>query len=193
MLTQFFKSINWVDVALVALFVRVIFISVRTGFVAEAFKFLGVLSALFVSLHYYAAFAVFAARKTTLPLNSWQFLIFVILWIAVVLVFKFVRDGVLFLFKVETSHQGFDKYGAGVLGVGRAIFLVSLTLFALLLMKYPLIERQAQSSWGYKVAAKAAPNTYSFLYHHLIGKLFEGEKLNADVFAVVGSHGAYPK
>lgn len=193
MLTHFFKSINWVDVALVALSARVIFVSVQTGFVAEVFKFLGVIGALFVSLHYYAYGAALASKNTTLPLESWQFLIFVGLWVAVTLAFKLVRDGIMMLFKVETTHQGFDKYAAGFLGAARAVFLSSLAIFALLLMNHEYVHRQTLSSWGYRIAAKAAPNAYGFLYRDFVGKLFEREKFNADVFAVVGNHGTHPK
>jgi len=192
MLTQFFKSINWVDVSLVILSVRVVFISVKNGFVTEVFKFLGLVCALFVSLHYYAYLAALAAKKTTLPEESWQFLIFAGLIVAVTAVFKFVRDAILMLFKVETTHQGFDKYAAGLLGAGRAIFLSSLVIFGLLLVNREPIQRETLSSYGYKVTAKAAPNTYMFLFYNFVQKLFEGEILNPDIFTVVsGQHGTH--
>ncbi len=54
MLTHLIKSINWIDVALAFLFLRVIFIGVKNGFITEFFKSLGVLTAVFVSLHYYS-------------------------------------------------------------------------------------------------------------------------------------------
>jgi uncharacterized membrane protein required for colicin V production len=193
MLTQFFQSINWVDVSLALVLVWVIFNSVKTGFVAEFFRFLGIISALFVSLHYYSYLASLAAEKTSLSEPQWQFIIFVALWAAMVLVFKFLKDGILLLFKVETTHKGFDKYAAGLLGAGRAIFVCSLVIFALLLMRHPVAQRQVTTAWGYKAAAKAAPNTYKFLYQNLIGKLSEGEHFNADVFTVVGSHGVNTK
>mgnify|MGYP001590101708 FL=1 len=185
MLTQFFRSINWVDVALLVLFVRTVFISVTTGFVAEVFKFLGLGTAIFVGSHYYAFAAEFLAKKTSLPLAGLRFLVFTVLVCAVILVFKFARDGILLLFKVETNHQGFDQYGAGVLGAVRGWLLCSTVLFAVFLVPHPLVHRQAFSSWGHKVVARAAPDTYSFLFHQVIGKLFESQKFNADVFTVV--------
>lgn len=185
MLTQFFRSINWVDVALLVLFVRTVFISVKTGFVAEAFKFFGLVTALFAGSHYYAFAAEFLAKKTSLPLAGLRFLVFTVLVCAVILVFKCARDGISLLFKVETNHQGFDKYGAGVLGAVRGWLLCSTVLFAVFLVPHPLVHRQAFASWGHKVVARAAPGTYSFLFHQVIGKLFESQKFNADVFTVV--------
>ncbi len=193
MLTQFFLGINWVDVALFVLLVRVVFISIKTGFVVELFKFLGVFCALFISLHLYPYLAAVMAKKTTLPLDSWQFLFFVLLWVLVVLIFKFLRDALLLMFRVETAYQTFDKYAAGFLGASRAIFLSSLVIFACLLLRHEYIHRQALTSWGHKVAAKAAPNTYSSVYHNIIARLFPGQQFNADVFAVVSDHGVDPK
>ncbi len=189
MLTQLFRTINWVDVALFALFIRTVFISVKNGFIAEVFKFLGVLGALFVGLHYYAFWAEFLAKKASLPLVNLRFLVFTVLVVAVVFAFKLVRDGIFLLFKAETTHEGFDKYGAGVLGAVRGWLLCSTVLFAVLLVPHPWVHHQALSAWTHKTAAKAAPDTYSFLYHQLIGKLFEGQKFNADVFTVVSGEG----
>jgi uncharacterized membrane protein required for colicin V production len=193
MLTQFLKQINWVDIGLVVLFLRIVFISIKNGFVTEFLKFFGVICALFISLHYYASLAQWAAQKTTLPLVSWRFLIFAGLCAGVVFLFKFITQGLLLLFKVETNHQGFDKYAAGFLGAGRAIFVSSLVIFGLLLMPHPAVHHQAASSAVYRIAGRAAPNTYAFLHHNLISKFFEQEKLNADVFEVVASHGVDPK
>lgn len=193
-LTDFFKSINWVDVALALIFVRVIFISVKNGFVTEFCKFLGIVFALFVSLHYYAGSAAWLAERTTLPLVSWRFLTFLFLWVLVVLLFKFIGDGLLILFKVQTNNQGLDRYAAGFLGAGRAIFVCSLTIFAFLLMPHNGMRAYALKSWGYKIAGQAAPNTYKFFYQTLVGKLFASEKFNADVFAVIGNkHGVNPR
>ena len=193
MLTHFFKSINWADVALAVLFARVIFISVRNGFVAEGFKFIGVIVALFISLHFYASFAAIIVKKTTLPLASWQFLIFTGLWAVVSVAFSLLHKGVLILFKVEATNPGVDKYAAGFLGAARAIFLCSLTIFALMLIHHDGVRRHTLLSYGYKITAKAAPNTYKFLYDNFVGKLVEGQQFNADVFGIVGKHGINPK
>ena len=63
MLTHLIKSINWIDVALAFLFIRMIFIGVKNGFISEFFKFLGVVTAVFVSLHYYSFLAAWLAEE----------------------------------------------------------------------------------------------------------------------------------
>jgi uncharacterized membrane protein required for colicin V production len=179
MLTHLIKSINWIDVALVILFLRMIFVGVKNGFISEFFKSLGVVIAVFISLHYYSFLAAWGAQKTGFAWKYWDLVIFAVLWFAVAFFFKYVRDGILFLFKVETNHQGFDKYAAGVVAVGRGILVCSMTLFLILLTYNGPLTRMVLRSYSFKITGHAAVGTYSFLYHHLIDKLFVGEHYNA--------------
>jgi len=185
MLTHLIKSINWVDAALVFLFIRMIFVGVKNGFISEFFKFLGVVTAVFVSLHFYSFLAAWVAQKTNFSSDYWDLVIFAGLWLAVTLFFKLLRDGILILFKVETNHQGFDKYAAGILAVARGILVCSLTIFLILLAHNGPVTRMALHSYSYKIAGRAAVSTYSFLYNHLVDKLFAGEHYNASAAKVL--------
>lgn len=193
MLTQFFKSINWVDVGLVIFFIRTVFASVKSGFIAEGFRFLGTMIGLFLSLHYYSFIAHVLARKTSLNPTFAEFLVFVVLWLSVALIFMFVYKGVLLLFKISANNQVIDKYAAGFLGASRAIFLLSLTIFALLLSQNTYLGHQTFKSYGYKLTAKAAPNTYSAFFNNFVSKVFVGQQFNDEVFAVISRHGINPK
>ena len=179
MLTHLIKSINWIDVALAFLFIRMIFVGVKNGFISEFFKFLGVVAAVFVSLHYYSFLAAWVAVKTNLSCDYWDLVMFAGLWVAVAVFFKFFRDGILFLFKVETNHKGFDKYAAGIVAVARGILVCSLTIFLILLTHNGPVTRMTLHSYSYKIAGRAAVSTYSFLYNNLVDKLFAGEHYNA--------------
>jgi len=94
MLTHLIKSINWIDAALVFLFIRIIFVGVKNGFISEFFKSLGVVVAVFVSLHYYSYLAALAARKTNISWDYWDLVIFVGIWLLATFFFKLIRDGV---------------------------------------------------------------------------------------------------
>jgi uncharacterized membrane protein required for colicin V production len=179
MITHLIKSINWIDVALFFLFVRMIFVGVKNGFISEFFKSLGVVASVFISLHFYSFLAAWLARKTNISWDYWELVIFALLWFAVSFFFKFFRDGILLLFKVETNHQGFDKYAAGVVAVGRGILVCSMTIFLLLLTYNGSLTRMTVHSYSYKIAGRAAVGTYSFLYRNLVDKLFAGEHYNA--------------
>jgi uncharacterized membrane protein required for colicin V production len=178
MIIHLIKNINWVDVALVFLFIRMIFVGVKNGFISEFFKFLGVIAAVFVSLHYYSFLAAWVAAKTNLAWDYWDLAIFAGLWFAVASFFKFLREGILLLFKAETIHQGFDKYAAGIVAVARGILVCSLTIFLILLTSNGPMTRMTLHSYSYKIAGRAGVSTYSFLYNNLVSKLFAGEHFN---------------
>jgi uncharacterized membrane protein required for colicin V production len=179
MLTHLIKSINWIDAALVLLFIRMIFVGVKNGFISEFFKFLGVVTAVFVSLHFYSFLAAWVALKTRISWGYWDLVIFAALWFTVSFFFKFLRDGILILFKVETNHQGFDKYAAGVVAVARGILVCSLTIFLVILLQNGPLTRMTLHSISYRIAGHAGVGTYSFLYNNLVDKLFAGEHYNA--------------
>ncbi len=185
MLTHIIKIINWIDVALVFLLLRVIFIGVKNGFITEFFKFLGVLTAVFVSLHYYSILAAWLAQKTTLSGGFWEIVMFAGLWLAVTVIFKFIRDGVLTLFKIETTHEGFDRYAAGILACSRGILVCSLTIFLILLIQNGPVTRMTLHSYSYKIVGRAAVSTYSVLFNNLVDKLWTGQQYNTAVVQVL--------
>jgi len=187
--THILSNINWVDVAMLVLFIRIIFIGVKTGFVTELFKLSGVFCAVFVALHYYTSFAVFVAQKTNWPIDYLELSFFVLLVCSMVLVIKLLRDGFLMLFKFETTHAGFNQWGAGVLAMVRVLFLSSLIVYGILLSHVEYLQRQTLSSVAHRLVLKAAPNTYIFLYHNFIGKVFTKEKFNEDVLRVSSRNG----
>ncbi len=193
MITHLIKSINWVDAALVFLFIRMIFVGVKNGFICEFFKFLGIVVAVFVSLHFYSFLAAWMAVKTDLPWDYWDLAVFAGLWFAVTFFFKLFRDGILLLFKVEANHQGFDKYAAGIVAVARGILVCSLTIFLILLAHNGPVTRLTLHSYSYKITGRAAVSTYSFLYNNLVDKLFAGEHYNAAVAQVLHPEGDWPK
>ena len=187
--THILASINWVDVAMLVLLIRIVFIGVKTGFVTELFKLLGVLSAVFLGLHYYTLLAVFIAKKTSWPLDILEFVFFVFLVCLIVLAVKYLRDGFLVIFKFETAHEGVNQWGSGILSVIRALLLASIIMFGFLLSHVEWLQKETMTSISHKLALKAAPNTYSFLYNNFVGKIFAREKFNQEVFSVISGNG----
>src|SRR5438067_2037484 len=102
--THILASINWIDVFMLVLFIRIVFIGVKTGFVTELFKLFGILFA-----------------------------------------------------SVES------------------------------------LQRQMFTSMSCKLALKAAPSTYRFLYNNLIGKICTQEKFNQEVVNVISHTGVSQK
>ena len=178
MLTHIVKNINWVDVALFFLFIRMIFTGVKNGFLTEFFKSLGTLAAIFVSFHYYSYLAAWVAKRINFSDDFWNAVIFMVLWVVVYLFFRLIGDGLAMLFKAEATHAGFDKYAAGIVSVGRGILICRLTMFLILLMHNGRVTRLTLRSYSFKIAGHAALGTYNFLYKNLVDKLFAGQHYN---------------
>jgi uncharacterized membrane protein required for colicin V production len=193
MLTHLIKSINWIDAALVFLFIRMIFVGVKNGFISEFFKFLGVVAAVFVSLHFYSYYAAWVAKKTNISWIYWDLVMFAFLWFAVMFIFKLLRDGFLILFKVETNHEGFNKYAAGMVAVARGILVCSMSIFLILLTSNVALKRMALHSYSYKIAGRAAVSTYSFLFYNIVEKLYVEQHYNSATAGVLDPDGYWPK
>jgi uncharacterized membrane protein required for colicin V production len=185
--THILASINWIDVAMLVLLIRIIFIGVKTGFVTELFKLLGVVFAAFISLHYYTPLAVFLAKKTGWSIDLLQCVFFVLLVSLSVVAIKYLRDGFLMVFKFETTHAGVDQWGSGILSILRAVLLISLVLFGLLLSNVQWLQKQTFTSVSQKLALKTAPGTYNFIYNGFIGKITK-EKYNDEVPRVIANN-----
>lgn len=191
--THILKSINWVDVAMLILFIRIVFIGVKTGFVTEFFKLFGLLTALFFGFHYYSRLSAFVVQKTSWSPDWLELMFFVMLVSLAVVVIVFLREGFFILFKFETTHAGLNQWGGGILSVVRAVLLASLIMYGILLTNVPYLQKQTFISVAHKLALKAAPNTYFFIYKNLIDKFFVREKLNDEVFKVVSQNSSVRK
>jgi uncharacterized membrane protein required for colicin V production len=189
MVDHLIKIINWIDVMMFFLFLRVIFVGVQTGIISELFKILGTIAAVFITLHCYSWLAAWLALKINYPWKYYDLVAATLLAGIVVFVFKLIRDGLVLLFKAETTHQGFDKYSAGVVGIGRGILICSLMMFLLLLLYNGAMTRTIFRSYSYKIAGHAAVGTYGFLYNNIVGKLSSGGHYNAAAVKVVSPLG----
>ena len=185
MLTQFFLGINWVDVALSLLLIRVIFIGVKAGFLTEFVKFLGVIVAVFVSFHYYSYISAHIIKMVYLPVAFVETSVFILLWVLITVLFWFLRFGLGFIFKAETTNENIDKYAGGFIAVARALLLFSLVIFMLLLTRHPYLGRQTLNSVGYKLAGRTGVHLYHVFCSNIFEKIFEGQHFNQATVDVI--------
>lgn len=191
--THILKSINWVDVAMLVLLIRIVFIGIKTGFVTELFKLLGVLSAVFVGFHYYSSLSALIIHKAHLS-GAWiECTFFVLIVCIMILAIKYLRDGFFLIFKFETTHAGVNQWGAGLFAVIRAVFLASLIMYGMLLSNVEFLQKQTLTSVSQKLVLKVAPNTYSFIFNNFVGKVFQQEKYNEEIPIVVSQNSSRRK
>ena len=175
------NSLNWVDIFMGVILIRAIYIGIRRGFVIEILKLIGVLFAIFISLHYYSGISTFLQNKVHLPKAPADFFSYGFLWAVVILIFKFIREGLTILFKVE-AHSAFDKWGGLVLSLVRGLFLCSLMVLFLRLSTIEYLTRNLERSLSASRLVSLAPRFYEACYDNFISKFFPSEELNKSVF-----------
>src|SRR3989338_4068404 len=94
-------NLNWVDVLLIIAVIRIVYIGAKQGFLVELAKILGVLLGVVLALHYYTGLSDFVVAGSPLPTGFSDLVCFSLLFIIVILIFKFIREGLALVIKAE--------------------------------------------------------------------------------------------
>ncbi len=177
------RNINWVDVIVLVIAVRIVYISAQTGFVIEFLKTLGAFAALGVAFHFYTALGGVAGKKMfsegTLAAAA-----FAVLWIFTLLACKLIRDGLLLLFSVK-AENALDKWGAVIISIGRAALTASMAMFLLLASGQKYFQRMTLASLSGQYILLVSPVIYRTTCDGFVTKLFPSQKKNPAVAEVL--------
>ena len=179
MLIDILKSINWADLIILALFIRIMYMAVHEGLIVEGFKCFSLAIALFLSFHYYFALAKYLTQRIENPENMiFTFsACFFVIWLLTLIAFKYIREGLLLLFSIKTKAT-WDRWGAGVLGLGRFLITASMLMFALLTSGLHYFEVKTVDSFFGKHVVTIAPKVYQKMCDGFVSRLFPREKYN---------------
>ncbi|MDD4982136.1 MAG: CvpA family protein [Candidatus Omnitrophota bacterium] len=188
MIFNMLKSFNWLDIIILIIIFRIFYISIKGGFTTEFFKFFGVLTSIYLSMHYNTGLSDFISSKLNIedkmPLGFLDFILFVILALAGYFIFVLVRNAVNNLVKIEAVSV-LNKWGGLILGALRSVLLAGLVSFALAISSVPYLKNSVMNSYlGPRVLAVAV-NTYSTIWNNLFSKFAAGEKYNTVVSNVL--------
>ena len=181
MFSDILKTINWVDVLIFVISIRIIYIGIKNGFVIEFFKWVGVLFSIFITFHYYSELA--RLLKSRLPISEAiaQSLCFGLLWLLVFLIFKLIREGMMLMLKME-AHPLLDKWGGLLVSFLRSILIGSLALVFLQVLGVEYITKNVKKSFVNSYLFDISPKVYEAWYDGFVDKFFPSEKLNLSVF-----------
>lgn len=149
-------KINWVDILIVIIIVRISYVALQDGLSHEIFPLIGTVLTAAISIHYYRDLALFIQNMVKLSIPILNMLAFITLVIGVGLVFKLARALVDVLMKV-TWHPLVEKSGGLVFGLLRASVVVSIVLTVMSLMplsylQYSIKDRSLTGSYFLKIA-----------------------------------------
>lgn len=182
------KQLNWVDIFVIILLLRICYIALRNGLAVEFFKLLGTLGAIYLSLHYYTALSDWITQrqfilKEKMPLEFLDFLIFVLLAVLGYVIFLILREAFSRFFKMEAKAR-INKWGGLILGIARGFLFMSLIIFALLISSIGYLKNSVVNSYSGKYLFKIAPATYTKLWSGLLSKFMTKEEFNSTILEV---------
>lgn len=189
MILDTLKQWNWIDIFVVILVFRICYVAIKNGFPAELFKFLGTVTAIYLSLHYYMGLSNFIKARLGSPKLSLEFLYlfsFVVLALIGCWLFVFLRQSIFRLIKIEAVSV-LNKWLGLFLGVARGFLTCGLIIFMLVVSNADYLKKSAGDSYSGMRLFKLAANTYAGLWYGLMSKFMSGEKFNETISEVEAS------
>jgi uncharacterized membrane protein required for colicin V production len=189
MLLSVIGQFNWVDLAIIILFIRICYVAYRSELPVELFKLAGIICAIYISLHYYAGTADFFRQRMgfkEMPLEFLDFISFALLATIGILFFLFLRIIFWRFVRIEAINA-LNKWGSLLIGIIRCFLLVGLLSFALTISSISYLRDSVGYSYLGNRFFRVAPSVYTWLWEAVVSKFMTGEKFNPTVTEVRGS------
>lgn len=128
------QRVNWVDVLVVILMLRMSYVAFQEGLSHVIFPTIAVLLVIIISLHYYQKIgSILSQNLVNIPIEVSFFLSFFTFVIIISLIFKLLRVILDKIIRVEW-HPFVERFGGLIVGIVRASLIVSLVLTAIVLV-----------------------------------------------------------
>ncbi len=176
-------QLNWVDVFVVILLIRIVYISVKTGFFTELFKLLGTICAICLAYHQYIKISNFSERF--LPffgasgINLLGFFTFLILAFLGYSIFLIIRKVLMLLIKMEPVSL-LNRWGAITLGLIRGALFCSMVLFVASISNINCLTNSLSRSFSAPGLIKLAPNVYLSLWNSVLFRFMNKQAPNEE-------------
>lgn len=178
---EIIQKLNWVDIFILILMVRALYIGFKRGFISELLHLLALIVSIFVVFHYTPVSVKLLERTIFSKPQFARAMTFVALWGLVSLASKFARGALLLLFKIE-AKTFLDKIGGVVIAGVRGLLLCSLTLWLLISTENVYAIRTINGAYTSKYVIQLAPNVYKGIFDTVVEKYFPSERLSQDFF-----------
>ncbi|MBN2119606.1 MAG: CvpA family protein [Candidatus Omnitrophica bacterium] len=162
------SNFNWIDLIAFIILVRIVYIAVNKGFIVEFFKLTATLLGIFFSFHFYKTVADFLVSKIPfLSKNLGYAVVFILFYLLVWTVIKYIRVVLVLLFKVE-PHAVIERWFCLFFGLLRGIIFLSLLFYNLYLLNIEYLNKSLDGSLGFSFVKQVAPASY-----RMIGKVYK--------------------
>lgn len=141
---EIIRRINWVDVLVVILMIRISYVAFQEGLSHEILPLIGSIIIIIIDLHYYEKIGLFISQNLViLPIELANFLSFLILAVIIGLAFKLLAGIFNKVIKVAW-HPLIEIFGGVIFGVIRASIVASLILMIIALLPLPYLQRSVR-------------------------------------------------
>ncbi len=171
-------SFNWVDIILICVFLRGIYVAQKSGLLAEIFKLIGVFFAALLSCHYYERFGIFLHKKIALPEATGEVLSFSLLAIIIILVFALIREAWLVILKLEVKNF-VNEWVSLAASILHCVLLSGLVVIALIVGGNKFVSDSAKFSFTGGFFKDTVITVYRGCYEGVLKTLFPEEPVNS--------------
>lgn len=141
---EIFQHINWVDILVVIIVVRITYVSFKEGLSHQIFPLIGSIVVLVLPLHYYRAIGALASSDIGIPRALADFLAFLAIAVAFGFVAKLIKFLLDKIIKIEW-HPVIERFGGIIAGVVRAFITASIILILLCVIPLPYFQRSIKT------------------------------------------------
>ncbi len=158
---ELISHINWVDILVAILMLRISYVAFRDGLSHEIFPFIGSILIMVLAMHYYTILGGSISRNMmNMPIELSNFLSFLVLVVVLGFLVRLLRIALDKIVKVQW-HPIMEKFGGLAIGIVKAYVITGIVLMALSLMplSYLVWSIKDKSLTGKYILA-AAPEIY---------------------------------
>lgn len=161
---ELIAKINWVDVLVAILMLRISYVAFRDGLSHEILPFIGSILVMVLATRYYTVFGSFVSQNMiNMPVELANFLCFFTLVITMGLVIRLLRAMLDKIVKVQW-HPMIDKFGGLAVGIMKAYVITAIVLMTISLMPLPYLQWSIKDrSLTGKYVLRAGPEIYDRL------------------------------
>lgn len=156
--------VNWVDILVVILMLRISYVAFRDGLSREIFSVLGSILIMLLAMHYYTVLGGYISRNAmNMPIELANFISFLVLVAALGLLVRLLRVLLDKIVKVEW-YPAIDKFGGLAVGIIKAYVVTGIVLTALSLVPLSYLQSSIKDkSLTGKYVLEAGPQVYDRL------------------------------
>lgn len=171
-LVELFNKVNWVDVIILILLIRICYVSLNLGVSRQLLPLIIILFTLFAPLLLYREIANFFIETYSFSTSVSEFNTYVLLVGAFILIYVIIISIVnYFVFRNEGSAKSFiERIGGLALGSIRACLIIGIFSISLILAPVRFIEKSLINSYSGMFFVRTNTSIYNYLVKLIIRK-----------------------